>query len=133
MSELLPSFRYHPEPLRTGSLVMSTAACEQCGQARGYAYAGPTYSVAEVETVCPWCIADGSAARYFDAEFTTVDGAPAGISDDVVDEILHRTPGFAGWQQETWLFHCADAAEFPRESRLGGGGAHAGCRRILGR
>jgi uncharacterized protein CbrC (UPF0167 family) len=23
-----------------------------------------------------------------------------------------RTPGFAGWQQERWLFHCGDAAEY---------------------
>ena len=29
-----------------------------------------------------------------------------------MDEILHRTPGFAGIQQERWLFHCSDGAEF---------------------
>lgn len=22
----------------------------------------------------------------------------------------HRTPGFCGWQQEQWLFHCGDGA-----------------------
>ncbi len=30
----------------------------------------------------------------------------------VVDEVLHRTPGFRGWQQERWLAHCNDACEF---------------------
>lgn len=57
-------------------------------------------------------IADGSAAQEFDAEFTTVDDAPADVPPMVLDEVLHRTPGFAGWQQERWLFHCSDAAEF---------------------
>jgi uncharacterized protein CbrC (UPF0167 family) len=26
--------------------------------------------------------------------------------------VTRRTPGFTGWQQEHWLFHCADAAAF---------------------
>jgi uncharacterized protein CbrC (UPF0167 family) len=30
----------------------------------------------------------------------------------VVDEVVHRTPGFAGWQQERWWTHCGDAAAF---------------------
>jgi uncharacterized protein len=68
--------------------------------------------VAEIEAICAWCIADGSAAREFEAEFTTVDGAPPDVPSAVLDEILRRTPGFAGWQQERWLFHCADGAEF---------------------
>jgi uncharacterized protein len=106
------AFRYHPDPIATGSLVASHEACERCGQARGLIYTGPTYAVAEVEVICPWCIADGSAALDFDAEFTTVDGAPADVPATVLDEVLHRTPGFAGWQQERWLFHCSDAAEF---------------------
>jgi uncharacterized protein CbrC (UPF0167 family) len=26
--------------------------------------------------------------------------------------ITRRTPGFAGWQQERWLVHCGDGAEY---------------------
>jgi uncharacterized protein CbrC (UPF0167 family) len=29
-----------------------------------------------------------------------------------VDEISRRTPGFSGWQQEHWLYHCGDGAAF---------------------
>ena len=73
---------------------------------------GSVYSVAEVEFLCPWCIADGTAAQEFEADFTTVDGAPGDVPKPVLDEVVRRTPGFRGWQQERWLFHCDDAAEF---------------------
>jgi uncharacterized protein CbrC (UPF0167 family) len=75
-------------------------------------YDGPVYAAEEVESVCPWCIADGSAAREHDAVFTDVDGAPPDVPAAVVDELARRTPGFAGWQQERWLFHCSDGAEY---------------------
>lgn len=112
MQSAAPSFRYHRDPTVTGSLVNSSDECERCGQARGLMYSGPIYAVGEVEFICPWCIADGSAAREFGAEFTTVDGAPSDIPRAVLDEVLHRTPGLAGWQQERWLFHCSDAAAY---------------------
>jgi uncharacterized protein len=112
MSDELPQFRYHPDPVTMGSVVESAEVCERCGQARGFVYAGPVYAVEEVEFLCPWCIADGSAADQFDADFTTTDGAPSDVPAAVLEEIVHRTPGFAGWQQERWMFHCADGAEF---------------------
>ena len=34
------------------------------------------------------------------------------MSPTVLEEISRRTPGFSGWQQERWLYHCADAAAF---------------------
>lgn len=114
----LPSFTYHPDPIRTGRIIASDEICRSCGQSRGYVYAGAPYAVEELEeALCPWCIADGSAATKLHAEF--VDAAAVGdygrweaVPDAVVDEIAHRTPGFAGWQQERWWTHCGDAAVF---------------------
>ena len=108
----LPAFRYHPDPLATGSIAASDAECEACGQRRGYVYNGPVFAVDEIETLCPWCIADGSANETFDADFTDVEPLPDGIPMEVVEEICCRTPGFHGWQQERWLFHCNDGAEY---------------------
>lgn len=108
----LPAFPYHPDPVATGSIARSTEVCEQCQRARGFVYAGPTYAVDEIEFICPWCIADGSAAADLQAEFCTVDGAPDEVPASVLEAIVRRTPGFAGWQQERWLFHCSDGAEF---------------------
>ncbi|WP_330305041.1 MULTISPECIES: CbrC family protein [unclassified Streptomyces] len=106
----LPYFPYHPDPLATGSLVPSRTRCACCGQPRGYVYAGPVYAVAGLShALCPWCLADGSAAARYEAQFTEVDGR---VPADVVRTVEQRTPGFGGWQQERWLTHCEDAAVF---------------------
>lgn len=114
----LPVFRYHPDPVSTGSVIESDAECECCGKARGYIYAGPVYAEDELdEALCPWCIADGSAHGEFDASFTDEDGIGGNgdwdeVPDDVIEAVAFRTPGFAGWQQERWWTHCGDAAAF---------------------
>jgi len=114
----LPRFRYHPDPVATGSIEESDAVCLCCGEARGYIYTGPVYAADELDqSLCPWCIADGSAAERFDAEFTDYSGVggwrqPNPLSDEVRREVATRTPGFSGWQQEQWLACCGDAAEF---------------------
>ncbi|MEV6237278.1 CbrC family protein [Lentzea sp. NPDC051838] len=110
LGERLPSFRYHPKPLFTGSVDWSDEECARCGKARGFLYKGPIYSEKTVR-VCPWCVADGSAAETFDATFTDAE-APGDVPDEVVDEICRRTPGFSAWQEGRWLFHCGDGAEF---------------------
>jgi uncharacterized protein len=109
-----PDFPYHPDPRGTGSVSDSDARCRACGCARGFIYTGPVYAVDELdEAFCPWCIADGTAAATFDAEFTDVGvGVPDDVPPAVVGEIARRTPGFSGWQQEHWLFHCGDGAAF---------------------
>lgn len=113
----LPAFRYHPDPLSTGSVIRSDTRCVCCGEARGHVYAGPVYAVDEYEQcICPWCIADGSAHARLDASFTDTCEIGGGEWDDVpeaaVDEIAYRTPGFQCWQQERWWTHCGDGAQF---------------------
>jgi uncharacterized protein len=109
----LPDFPYHPEPTKTGSVIESASRCIACGEARGYIYVGPVYAVEELaDAFCPWCIADGSAAARFNADFTDVGNAPDDVPEAVLEELAKRTPGFTGWQQEHWLYHCGDAAAF---------------------
>ncbi len=114
MSESLPSFRYHPNPLATGAVSPSAKVCICCSQARGYIYVGPVYSTNDLdESLCPWCISDGSAATKLDASFA--DSYPlhkAGVPENVIEEVNLRTPGYVSWQQEYWLSHCNDACEF---------------------
>lgn len=111
----IPKFTYHPDPIATGSIVASKETCVCCGEARGFIYTGPAYAEEELANcLCPWCIADGSAHRKFDAEFTDIGGYGNGekVPDAVRQEVACRTPGFSGWQQEMWWTHCGDAAEF---------------------
>lgn len=114
----LPRFTYHPDPLGTGSVVASDAVCRACDRAPGYVYAGAPYAEEELEgVICPWCIADGTAAERYDAEFVDPEGIGDfgrwdRVPDTVVEEISKRTPGFTGWQHELWWTHCGDAAEY---------------------
>lgn len=115
MTAELPSFRYHPDPVATGVIERRDRTCPGCGQVRGWVYVVAPYAEQELrERLCPWCIADGTAAERFSARFTvlTAGDVPDGVSAEVVAEVAERTPGFAGWQQERWLFHCGDAAAY---------------------
>ena len=113
MKEPIPTFRYHPDPIATGALKPSNEMCDACGQRRGFTYTASFYAIDEVENLCPWCIADGSAAKKFDGTFS--DDYPlreAGVSEEIIVEVVCRTPGFTSWQQDRWLTCCDDACEF---------------------
>ena len=118
MPDALPEFRYHPDPVGTGTVELSDTTCLACAQARGYIYTGPVYAEEELnEQICPWCIADGRAHRELDAEFADADGVGGygtwdSVPDDVVATLVERTPCFSGWQQERWFTCCGDAAAF---------------------
>jgi hypothetical protein len=115
MSNDLPTFEYHPDPLSTGSVVARKITCVSCGEERAYAYVGPIYTIrTDVdERVCPWCVKSGRAAEALKASF--VDARifeRDGLASEVVEEVSLRTPGFASWQGQTWVSHCRDAAAF---------------------
>jgi uncharacterized protein CbrC (UPF0167 family) len=115
----LPVFRYHPDPIASGSITASDARCLCCDTQRGYIYTGLTYCEEEIEdALCPWCIADGSAHRTFSATFSDAACFPDHIPSEIVDEITQRTPGFNAWQQEKWLTCCGDAAAFVEPAGL---------------
>ncbi|MER7007509.1 CbrC family protein [Dactylosporangium sp. NPDC000555] len=60
---------------------------------------------------CPPALARNTG-RCGDAQFTDVSWSDTDVPVAVTNEVLHRTPGFHGWQQERWLHHCNDAAAF---------------------
>ncbi len=114
MSESLPYFKYHPNPIETENIKPSEDSCICCEQKRGYTYEASIYTSEDLErSVCPWCIANGSAAEKFDATFS--DGyalVENGISEEIIEEVTKRTPSYISWQQEVWLTHCKDVCEF---------------------
>lgn len=110
---MLPVFRYHPDPVATGMIVATEKQCQACGQSRGYTYGKRMYSRLEIETVCPWYIADGTAARMFDGTFVDDHSlGRAGVPAEVIEEVCCRTPGYISWQGEEWQVCCEDACEF---------------------
>jgi uncharacterized protein CbrC (UPF0167 family) len=108
----LPTFKYHPDPLSTGSVVQSDETCDCCNKATGYLYAGPAYTSADEPQICPWCIADGSAAKKFDATFFDADGVGDGVPEAALAEICERTPGYNTWQGGHWPGCCGEATRY---------------------
>src|SRR5260221_13258141 len=111
----LPEFKYHPNPLETGSIKESDNNCRCCcEQKRGFMYVGSVYAIEDLDDcICPWCIADGSAADKFDASFADdLNLIKAGVSLEIIHEVTGRNPGYISWQAEYWEAHCEDACEF---------------------
>lgn len=106
-------FKYHPYPLKTGAFMNDkTVICECCGKQTDVYYTNPFYSIDEVNSLCPECIASGAAAKKFDGEFQDPDSTDKVKDKKALDELIHRTPGYCGWQQEYWLAHCDDYCAF---------------------
>ena len=105
------SFRYHPNPLETGAFEESPdgVACDCCGKTTHIYYTAPFYAVEDIEYLCPECISSGEAARKYDGSFQDDFSLDDGVDDpEKLDELIHRTPGYCGWQQEYWRAHCGD-------------------------
>ena len=111
----LPFFKYHPNPLATGAFTQAQYAvvCDCCGCSTHIYYDGPFYAIDDINYLCPNCIASGAAAKKFDGDFQD-DGClePKVLDAEKVDELIHRTPGYSGWQQEYWRSHCGDFCAF---------------------
>ena len=110
----LPLFIYHPDPLSTGSIIVSDKRCVACQQERGFIYAASAYAEQDLDgKICPWCIADGSAAARFGATYSDdCSLVRAGLPEAVIEEVTRRTPGYFSWQGEDWQTCCGDACTF---------------------
>ena len=101
MNKTLPTFPLFRDPVDAGVFEKSKARCDACGEARGWVYTGPVYSEAEEEpTVCPWCIADGTAAdelgcTFNDATIYPMKPGVAQLPPEDAATVEGRTPGFA--------------------------------------
>jgi len=110
----LPHFRYHPNPLATGAFeeLKEPVICSCCQKNTYITYKTPFYSIEEIENLCPDCIASGAAAEKFDGEFQDECSVDDVSDNEKLDELIHRTPGYCGWQQEYWRAHCDDFCAF---------------------
>ncbi len=115
----LPTFKYHPDPAANGVIEKSPEKCACCGEARGYIYLGPVYPAKyEDAFLCPWCVADGSAAKKWNARFTNKMTGPARKEPDesIREEVLRRTPSYIAYQDPMWLHHCGEGCAYIGEA-----------------
>lgn len=106
----LPKFKYHPNPLKTGAFIEEDEpfVCDCCGKETLICYSAPFYSVESIDIFCPECIANGEAAKKFDGEFQDAYSTDEVSDEAKTEELIYRTPGYCGWQQEYWRAHCDD-------------------------
>lgn len=104
----IPYFKYHPDPMKTEVFVERAAVCPCCGKETDVVYEGPFYSIEDVADLCPDCIANGAAAKKYDGAFQDAESVDEVSDPAKLDELIHRTPGYCGWQQEYWRAHCDD-------------------------
>lgn len=106
----LPRFKYFVDPVKAGSFRKSDEPCDCCGKARGWLFDGVMYRENNDEPrVCPWCIADGSAADTLHVSFNTIEHE---VSDVDREEIEKRTPAFVSMQDLYWLACCGEPCVF---------------------
>ena len=107
----IPTFKYHPNPLITRAFEESKegVVCDCCKKLTHIYYRAPFYSIKNVDFLCPTCISNGDAAKKFNGSFQDNFSIEEGVEDlDRIDELIHRTPGYCGWQQKYWRVHCND-------------------------
>ena len=103
------NFKYHPDPLETGAFKNDQAViCNCCKKETDVYYTGPFYSVEDVENLCPECIKSGRASETYDGEFQDGESTDPVSDPAKLEELVCRTPGYCGWQQEYWPAHCDD-------------------------
>lgn len=95
--DLPPSFRLYADPVGEGRFVRSEAACDACGQARGWGSNAILHTSDRSKgAMCPWCIVEGTAVRKWGGTFNDVAGP---LPADRLAEVSERTPGIATWQE----------------------------------
>ncbi|MEG0328484.1 MAG: CbrC family protein [Erysipelothrix sp.] len=106
----IPSFIYHPNPLKTGAfdILDDFEVCPVCEKETLVVYSSMPYCIENVEHVCPQCIADGTASLKYNATFAQGAIADELIDNDKKDILFKRTPGYISWQGENWLTCCDD-------------------------
>ena len=109
----LPKFRYHPDPIGTGAFEEGEEkTCPCCGKKSTVYYSMTPYCVEDMENICPTCIANGEAARKYDATFIQGAEWEGGPDREKEEELFCRTPGYISWQGEYWLSCCEDYCEY---------------------
>lgn len=112
----LPHFRYHPDPFKTGVFKDdASVVCECCEQATDVYYCGSVYCVANVNYLCPHCIASGAAAAKFDASFIQdADPLPRALQTRraKLRSYLKGRPGILAGRESTGLLAAAITVSF---------------------
>lgn len=105
----LPKFKFSPNTFDLDLFDHEDGVYSICSKKRNLKYKSSFYSVDVPDYICPWCIAEGSAADKFDGEFNDFLGiegvspnphaCTATVPHELLLEMCTRTPSYSSWQQ----------------------------------
>ena len=109
--EELPTFPLFADPMREGSLKRTNLPCDLCGKTRGCLYKWTKSArdeSLEARSICPWCIADGTAAKL------GIRFHLACLGYSLADKELLEgcTPGYSSWYDNFWETCCGRPCVF---------------------
>ena len=115
--DALPRFPYLRDPIASGAVIISEAVCDCCGKARGAICSHSGYAIKIPDSLCPWCVADGSAEQkydleFFDGYFCDAQMNSVSMPAETHRKVFARTPGFATLNPIGWWVHCGEPAEY---------------------
>ncbi|QFP75173.1 CbrC family protein [Deinococcus sp. AJ005] len=112
MSEVLPQFPYYADPVGDGRIVQQDIVCDVCEKPRNWAYVGSLYVPGgKPEFLCPWCVADGSAAAKFQGGFQDADFSENASAESVA-AVMRQTPRVVIWNPIFWPDHCDECCTY---------------------
>lgn len=110
------TFRYSVNAYENGIIEPGVFVCGCCGRKALYAYRGSMYCPYSTVAVCVDCLANGEAARKFDATFVLGGNTRAVRDPEKIDELFHRTPGYPSRRGAYFPACCGDFCTFIGET-----------------
>jgi uncharacterized protein CbrC (UPF0167 family) len=112
----IPSFKYHPDPIRTGAFSFDKeVVCFCCKNKTNIYYSSPIYGDIDDDIeLCPQCIASGKASKELDIYFVDEDAMDDNYDEKSQNILFNRTPGYLSWQEPVWLSHCNEPCAYVR-------------------
>ncbi len=120
--EPLPQFPLFRDPVGEESFERSDVVCACCERGRGWVHTCGMFGPGDLDRpICPWCIADGSAAAKFEGSFNDGTIYPAfketpQLSKADRELVENRTPGFVTNQGVKWQMCCGRACVYIGEA-----------------
>ena len=96
----LPKFKYSPNAYKIGVFKEEKGICSVCGEKRNIKYTTPFHGIEKPEYICPFCIADGKAAKKYNGAF--IDYADGETVKPFIDELEEDIKKF-GFEREEIL------------------------------
>ena len=116
MDKMLPHFKYHPDPIKTGTFKTDEVVrCNCCGKKTDIYYSFYSDAKSKRVNVSPDCVHNGNAYATFGDDINNIrygEECADFMDKSKIEELTRCTPGYIFMQDGEWLYHCGDFCAF---------------------